>query len=167
VTLRTTGLLGSWLVNRKKEATMGRKLYCWITAVALCCLLGAPARAEIEPVEAVASYTAAWDEPDETKRRALLERAWTDDGIYTDPTAYVEGREALIKHIAGFLNQMGEARLERSSGVEVHHNVLRFEWRIVTPDKTIVATGFDYGELAEDGRLQRIVGFFGPFPELE
>jgi hypothetical protein len=28
----------------------------------------------------VASYAAAWDAHDEGERRALLERAWTDDG---------------------------------------------------------------------------------------
>jgi hypothetical protein len=27
--------------------------------------------------------------------------------------------------------------------------------------------GFDVGELATDGRLRRIVGFFGSFPPLE
>lgn len=84
-----------------------------------------------------------------------------------DPTARVEGREALVKHIGGFLAQMGEARLERSSGVEVHHDVLRFEWKIVAADGSVVAAGFDYGEIAADGRLKRIVGFFGPFPALE
>jgi hypothetical protein len=28
-----------------------------------------------------------------------------------------------------------------------------------------MSEGFDIGELAEDGRLRRITGFFGPFPE--
>jgi hypothetical protein len=125
------------------------------------------ATAQIEPVDAVTAYATAWAEPDEGKRRALLEKGWADDGVYMDPTAHVEGREALLQHIAGFLATMGEAKLERSSGVEVHHDVLRFQWRIVTPDGTVVADGFDYGELAEDGRLKRIVGFFGPFPGLE
>ena len=118
---------------------MERKLYYWMIAAALCCLFGAPGSAEIEPLEAVASYAAAWDEPDETKRRALLERAWTDDGIYTDPTAYVEGREALIEHIAGFLNQVGEARLERSSGVEApsKHNANAPGSGIVQPPNVV------------------------------
>lgn len=128
---------------------------------------GPLAAAEIPAVEAVTAYAAAWAEPDEDSRRALLEKAWADDGIYIDPTAKVEGREALVQHIGGFLAQMGEARLKRSSGVEVHHDVLRFEWEIVAADGTVVAAGFDYGETAPDGRLKRIVGFFGPFPDLE
>jgi hypothetical protein len=28
-----------------------------------------------------------------------------------------------------------------------------------------VTEGFDVGQLADDGRLRRIVGFFGPFPD--
>jgi hypothetical protein len=119
------------------------------------------------PTDAVSAYAAAWAEPDEAMRRTLLEKAWTDDGVYTDPTAHLEGRDALLSHIGGFLAQMGEARLERSSAVDVHHGVLRFEWRIVAPDGSVVTAGFDYGELADDGRLRKIVGFFGPFPALE
>ena len=118
-------------------------------------------------VEVVTAYAAAWAEPDETVRRALLEKAWADDGSYSDPTAHVEGREALVRHIAGFLSTMGSAKLERASGVEVHHGSLRFAWRIVSADGKVVGQGFDYGELADDGRLRKIVGFFGPFPDLE
>jgi hypothetical protein len=51
----------------------------------------------------VASYAAASDPHDEGERRALLERAWADDGVYCDPTALVEGREARIARIVGFL----------------------------------------------------------------
>ena len=138
-----------------------------VLALVWVAVAGSLGAAEITAVEAVTAYAAAWAEPDEDSRRALLEKSWADDGVYMDPTARVEGREALVKHIGGFLAQMGEARLERSSGVEVHHDVLRFEWRIVAADGSVVAAGFDYGETAPDGRLKRIVGFFGPFPDLE
>jgi hypothetical protein len=40
------------------------------------------------------TYGAAWNETDETKRRALLEKAWAGGGVYTDPQSHVEGREA-------------------------------------------------------------------------
>jgi SnoaL-like protein len=130
-------------------------------------VLAAEPPAKPSALEVVTAYAAAWAEPDEAARRALLEKAWADDGVYSDPTAHVEGREALVKHVAGFLATMKTAKLERASGVEVHHGSLRFAWRIVTPDGKVVGQGFDYGELAEDGRLSKIVGFFGPFPDLE
>ena len=42
----------------------------------------------------VEAYGAAWNEPDQAKRRALLDQAWADGGVYTDPQSHVEGREA-------------------------------------------------------------------------
>ena len=73
----------------------------------------------------------------------------------------------LKKELMQFRFQAKTGKLERASGVEVHHGSLRFAWKIVAPDGKVVGQGFDYGELAEDGRLRKIVGFFGPFPDLE
>lgn len=42
--------------------------------------------------EIAEAYGAACNEPDEAKRRALLENSWADDGVYTDPQSHVEGR---------------------------------------------------------------------------
>jgi hypothetical protein len=46
-----------------------------------------------------------------------------------------------------------------TSGVEVHHGFVRFAWNLTYANGSSVQ-GMDFGELAEDGRLQRIVGFF-------
>jgi len=114
--------------------------------------------------EIVGKYAAAWNEPDATRRRRLLEEAWADDGVYTDPTAHVEGREALAAHIAGFQQQMPGARLGGTSGIDEHHGRLRFTWVMRAADGSTVVEGIDFGELGPDGRLSRIVGFFGPVP---
>jgi len=114
--------------------------------------------------ETVAAYAAAWNEPDEDARRALLERSWTDDGVYVDPTGRAEGRAALVGHIGGFHVRMPGSRIEMASGVDEHDGLLRFAWQMVGPDGVAALEGTDFGELAEDGRLQRIVGFFGPLP---
>ena len=34
------------------------------------------------------------------------------------------------------------------------------------PDGNVVTDGMDFGEVAPDGRLKSITGFFGPFPEV-
>ncbi len=132
----------------------------------------APAELSAQPAnaqEAVDLYGSAWREPDEAKRRAILEKAWAEDGVYTDPTAYVDGREALVQHIGGFLAGRSTGSgpsIQIDSSVDVHHDkFLRFAWKMVGPDgKTVLSPGMDYGELDEDGRLKLIVGFFGPFP---
>jgi hypothetical protein len=121
----------------------------------------------VEVSDVVRAYGAAWNEPDEASRRALLQDAWSEDGVYCDPTATVDGRESLIAHIAGFHQQIPGARIELTSGVDEHDGWVRFAWTMLGPDGTTVTEGFDVGELAADGRLRRIVGFFGPFPPLE
>jgi hypothetical protein len=114
--------------------------------------------------EVVASYASAWNEPDATARRRALERAWTERGVYSDPTAHVEGREALVAHIGGFQTQMPGARIIMTSGIDEHHGAIRFNWALRGGDGTVLTEGIDFGELADDGRLRRITGFFGPPP---
>jgi hypothetical protein len=58
------------------------------------------------------------------------------------------------------------ARLEFMSGIDVHHNVVRFLWRLVRADGTCGDISIDFGELGADGRLVKIVGFFGLAPPL-
>jgi hypothetical protein len=114
--------------------------------------------------EVVALYASAWNEPDAAARRRALEDAWADAGVYSDPTARVEGREALVTHIGGCQAQMPGARIVLTSGVDAHHDALRFTWTLRAGDGTTVTEGIDFGELADDGRLRRITGFFGPPP---
>jgi hypothetical protein len=96
-----------------------------------------------------------------------LPQAWADDGVYCDPTATVDGRDALVAHIGGFQAQLPGARIETSSGVDEHDGWLRFAWTMIGADGTPAMEGFDVGELGPDGRLRRIVGFFGPFPPID
>ena len=116
----------------------------------------------MQPSELIELYIAAWCEPDRARRQQLLERVWAEDGIYTDPTARVAGRTQFVDHIGGFFKQFPQARLEVTSGVDAHHEVIRFTWRMVLADGKVLVEGIDFGELAADGKLQRIVGFFGP-----
>jgi hypothetical protein len=113
--------------------------------------------------EIVAAYGAAWNEPDDAARAALLVKSWADDGVYCDPTATVNGRVALVAHIGGFLQMMPGHTLEITSGVDAHHDLVRFAW-VLRKDEETALEGMDFGELAPDGRIQRIVGFFGRFP---
>jgi hypothetical protein len=45
--------------------------------------------------EVVTQYMAAWNEPDDTARRVLLEQCWSDTGVYLDPNVSLAGRDAL------------------------------------------------------------------------
>lgn len=116
------------------------------------------------PQEIVAAYCEAWNAPTEGTRRALLEKSWTDDGAYTDPRSDLSGRDALLAHISRVQAARTGSRIVRTSDVDLHHGLLRFAWKLVDPQGATLVEGIDFGELAADGRLRRIVGFFGPLP---
>jgi hypothetical protein len=109
----------------------------------------------------VAAYAAAWNESDPAKRRDLLALSWAPNGQYLDPTASVRGRAALDAHIARFLGENPGARIEVVTQVDSHHSRVRFGWLMRGPQGQALIEGMDFGELGPDGKLVRIVGFFG------
>lgn len=112
--------------------------------------------------EVVDAYIAAWNEKDETKRKQLIEQCWAQDATYTDPIADVKGRDGLAAAIAGFHAQMPDARIELTSKVDEHHGRIRFGWKLVNGPQPM--EGIDIGQVAADGRLASIVGFWGANP---
>src|SRR5262245_18152277 len=109
----------------------------------------------------VDTYLAMWNEPDPNRRARLIEQAWVSDGRYADPMLAAEGHEALGEMVAGVQAKFPDHRFRRRSGVDAHHDQLRFAWDLVAPDGAVVVAGIDVGALAADGRLARITGFFG------
>ncbi|MBV9229571.1 MAG: nuclear transport factor 2 family protein [Chloroflexi bacterium] len=112
------------------------------------------------------AYVAAWNETDLEKRRMLLETSWAEDGIYSDPTAQVSGREALVQHLGRLIERFADHRVLLTSGVDEHHGLIQFTWARVGSDGKIIRKGIDFGEVGADGRLVRITGFFGPPPPI-
>ena len=114
----------------------------------------------------VDTYLAMWNETDAAKRARLIERAWAGDGRYSDPMLEAAGHAALAEMVAGVQAKFPGHRFRRRSGVDAHHDHLRFAWDLVAPDGAVVVAGIDVGALAPDGRLARITGFFGEVPAL-
>src|SRR5262245_29534871 len=92
----------------------------------------------------VKAYGEAWLEPAADKRHALLEQAWADGGTYTDPLRHLEGRDALSQTIATFQQQRPGDRIVLTSGVDQHHDMLRFTWRWYAADGSTVMDGVDF-----------------------
>jgi hypothetical protein len=49
------------------------------------CALVTDSVSDREHVDAISQYDKAWAEVDDTKRLALLNAIWADDGVYFDP----------------------------------------------------------------------------------
>ena len=112
----------------------------------------------------VDGYLSAWNERDARRRAELIERVWAHDGRLIDPPLTGDGHDAISAVAAAMHEHYPGHRFRRASGVDEHHDQLRFAWELVGPDGEVALRGLDVGELAADGRLQRITGFFGELP---
>jgi SnoaL-like domain len=112
----------------------------------------------------VDTYLAAYGEPDTDRRAELIGRVWAADGQLVDPPLAAAGHDGIGDMAAAVQQQFAGHRFRRVSGIDAHHDRFRFAWELVAPDGTVAVTGVDVGELAEDGRLRRITGFFGELP---
>ena len=116
-------------------------------------------------VDNVLDYVAAWNEADAGARIKILEDCWAEDAVYVDPNVELKGRAALSEHISTVQAGRPGARIEMMSGVDVHHNVVRFLWRLVRADGSTGDISIDFGEVDAAGRLTKIAGFFGEQPK--
>jgi hypothetical protein len=112
----------------------------------------------------VDTYLAMWNETDPGRRAEHIRLAWVEDGRYVDPLLEAEGHAALGDMVAGVHEQFPGHRFRRTSGIDSHHDRVRFGWELAAPDGAVTVAGVDLGELAPDGRLRAIAGFFGELP---
>lgn len=117
------------------------------------------------PEHVMNAYVAMWNASDERERRRLAEDALTDDVVVLYPTLDAHGRDNMLNALGRFREQMPGVVFVETSGVEHHHGWLRASWRMVEEHGTTRLEGEDVAELAEDGRLCRVLGFHDPLPQ--
>jgi len=116
----------------------------------------------------IEALDAAWNERDPSARGRLLERSLTPDAQLVDPSAgRFDGREAIGDRIASLDERFPGARVTITSGVDEHNGYGRYAWTMTNGDGNVIVEGIDVVERAEDGRLKRVIMFFGPPPEAE
>jgi len=112
----------------------------------------------------VDAYLSAYGEPDAARRAELISQVWAADGELVDPPLAAEGHAGISDMAATVQGQFAGHRFRRVSAIDEHHGRFRFAWELVAPDGSVAVAGTDVGELAGDGRLRRITGFFGELP---
>ncbi len=117
--------------------------------------------------EIVVNYLAAWNERDPTRRRDLVMRTWTEDGVYLDAHRNGSGHAAIDAMIGAAQAQFPDYRLRLVSGVEAHGDRVRFSWEAGgAPEAPLYLAGTDFGVVASDGRLQSVTGFTDAAPAI-
>ena len=109
----------------------------------------------------VDTYLATWNETDADKRGALIEQALGADLWYRDPMLEADGREAYDGMIAAVQAQFPGLVMTRTSPVDTHRDVVRFNWALGAPGEAPVFAGLDVAKTDADGKLHRIIGFAG------
>ena len=112
----------------------------------------------------VDGYLAAYGEPDPQRRAELINTVWIEEGRLVAPPLTGDGHDGIAAVAHALQQQFPGHRFRRTSGIDTHHDHLRFGWELVSPTGEAVLSGLDVGELAPDGRLRRITGFFGDLP---
>jgi len=112
----------------------------------------------------VDAHLVAYANPDATSRMAAIRDLWSQEGRLVDPPMEARGHAGISDLAATLLSQFPGHRFERSTAVDTHHEFLRYGWRLLDPKGAAVLEGVDFVQFDVDGRIARIVGFFGSQP---
>ena len=113
--------------------------------------------------EVLHAYEAAWTAPDGATRRHLLEQCLTEDAVVIGPNYAHAGREAFAQALDQIRERLPTAHIVLT-GVQEQQGFLCVKIEVVASDEQRWPV-VDFGELAPDGRLQRIVVFRDSPPE--
>jgi hypothetical protein len=109
----------------------------------------------------VDTYLAAWNETDADRRATLLARALGGDLWYRDPMLEADGLDAFDALLSAVQAQFPGHVMTRTSAIDGHRDVVRFNWALARPGEPPVFAGLDVGKLDAAGKLHRIIGFAG------
>ncbi len=110
--------------------------------------------------ELIDRYIAMWNETDESRRRALIARIWTEDASYLDPVMQGNGQAEIDAMVRGVHERFPGHRFRRTSDPDAHHDRVRFSWELAPEGSAAVVSGTDFAVVAADQRLQTVTGFF-------
>jgi len=115
--------------------------------------------------EIVVRYLEVWNERDAEKRRDLVSKTWTEDGGYFDRVREGVGYDRIDAMIAAAQEKFPGYRLNLASGIEAHHDYVRFSWVAGgTAEAPLYIKGTDVAVVASDGRLSLVIGFTDAAP---
>ena len=115
--------------------------------------------------ETIANYIAAWNETDSARRRSIIERTWSADGSYLDAHREGQGHAAIDAMIAAVQQRFSGYRFRLCSGIEAHHDRVRFSWSAGGTDAApLYFRGTDFATFADDGRFLTVTGFTDAAP---
>jgi uncharacterized protein YndB with AHSA1/START domain len=105
-------------------------------------------------------YFSAWSEEDDDRRQEELRATVTEDVVLKDAFSCTEGRPDLAAHLAAARLHMPGVRLEREGEPRQCQGTALVEWRALAGDGQERGRGTNVFDLAPDGRIARVVGYW-------
>ena len=115
----------------------------------------------LELTETIDAHLALLNEPQAAVRAPAIQRVWNAGGRQVDPTISGEGHDGISTLADAVHTHFAGHRFRRISAVDAHNRQFRYAWELVRADGIAAITGVDVGEVDEQGRLLRVVGFYG------
>lgn len=106
-------------------------------------------------------WFAVWNEPDAKRRHALFASLVTDDVLFQDAYSCTYGAADLEAHVAGAKVHMPGITLHRDGEARQCQGTVLVGWSAKSADGSLLSKGSSVFELTPDGRLARVVGFWG------
>lgn len=113
--------------------------------------------------ESLDHMLAAWNEDDPAQVRGHLDRALARSVVFIDPSVETHGIDEFEANVHKVQAEVPGAVYARTSGVDSHHHLHRYSWQ-VSRNGEVLLPGFDVTEVDEDGKVTRVLGFFGLLP---
>jgi hypothetical protein len=107
------------------------------------------------------AWLVAYLDPDADRRAAVVTEIWAPDGEVVDPPITSAGHDELIALADAVLGLYPGHTFRRTTDIDAHHGYARYGWELVAPTGDVALAGLDVAELAPDGKLRKVVGFFG------
>ncbi len=110
------------------------------------------------------TYLEAYGETDADRRVRLIKQVWAADAQLIDPPLDAQGHDGIDAMSVAVQAHFAGHTFRRCTAIDAHHSFARYGWELVAPDGSVALAGTDVAELADDGKLQRVAGFFGDLP---
>jgi hypothetical protein len=111
-------------------------------------------------------YLEAFTEHEPARRLELLNQGLIPEAEIWGPKRVFAGYVEISEKIEGFQKNWPDCRLVLASGVICFGNAGHFAKAIADSKNSVLASGYSVAELAPDGRISRILAFWGPAPVL-
>jgi hypothetical protein len=108
---------------------------------------------------------AAWNQPEPSLVRGLLEQALAPGVRFVDPSIDLIGIDNFEANVHEVQSKLPGANYSRTSSVDSQHGFHRYHWAIHQNGELIVP-GFDVTETDDSGRVVLVIGFFGVVSDL-